>query len=210
MEYTTVTVGPGIRVTQEAASMVLTRYAFAADVCRGCDVLEVASGPGMGLGYLARSARTVVGSDCTQSFLWQARQYYGGGMNLVRLDAQTLPFKDNSFDAIVFFEAIYYLAKPQTFLDECRRVLRSKGILLICTVNPRWPGFNPSPFSVRYFCGQELLQMLGAARFAAQLFAAFPVPPSTPARTALLHIRKCALHHGLITRTIKRTELLKR
>lgn len=210
MEYVSVTEGPGIRITKEAASMILTRYAFAADLCRGREVLEVASGPGMGLGYLAQSALRVVGSDCEQCFLEQARRHYSKRVSLVRLDAHALPFRDDSFDAVVLFEAIYYLPNPEAFVHECRRVLRSDGILLICTVNPRWPGFHPSPHSVRYLGGSELQEMLRMGGFDAQLYAAFPLPPPTLARTGLLQLRRLAVRLDLIPRTMKGKEVVKR
>lgn len=210
MDYTTVTEEPGTRVTREAASMIMTRYAFAADLCRDCSVLEVASGPGIGLGYLARKVRSLVGTDCTESFLRQAHRHYQSRINLVRMDAHSLPFSDHSFDAVICFEAIYYLAQPQVFLDECRRVLRPDGSLLICSVNPQWPGFNPSPFSVKYFAAIELESLLRASHFDTQMFAAFPLPRQTPAGVILLHLRKLAVRLDLIPHTMRGKEVLKR
>jgi SAM-dependent methyltransferase len=210
LEYTTVTEGPGTRITREAAAMVLTRYAFAARFCVNCDVLEAACGPGIGLGYLARGARRVIGGDCTESFLRNAQRHYNGKMHLARMDAQALPFADDSFDVVVLFEAIYYLAEPGTFLQECRRVLREGGLLLISTVNPRWSGFNASPFSVRYFGAQDLQQLLENAQFDTELFTAFSVLAPTTKHRMLLRLRRLAVHLGLIPRTMKGKELLKR
>jgi FlaA1/EpsC-like NDP-sugar epimerase len=39
---------------------------------------------------------------------------------------------------VILHQAIYYLAQPDRFLDECHRVLRKKGNLLICTNNKEW------------------------------------------------------------------------
>jgi ubiquinone/menaquinone biosynthesis C-methylase UbiE len=190
--------------------MILTRYGFAAEMCKDHDVLEIASGPGMGLGYLAKRARRIVGSDYTECFLHQAHQHYRGRINLVRLDAHALPFPEDIFDVVVFFEAIYYLQRPVAFLEECRRVLRPNGVLLVCTVNPRWLGFHPSPLSVQYFSAHELERVLRTARFDTQMFAAFPQPSPTLGHTAMLYLRRLAVRLELIPRTMKRKELLKR
>ena len=61
--YTTVTELPGSGATSEQLAMLYARYALAAGFSRGKDVVEVACGPGIGLGYLARWARRVVGGE---------------------------------------------------------------------------------------------------------------------------------------------------
>ena len=67
-----------IKVTPEGAAMLYTRYRFAARFCEGKDVLEVGCATGMGLGYLARHARSVVGGDFTESLLRKAQSHYRG------------------------------------------------------------------------------------------------------------------------------------
>jgi ubiquinone/menaquinone biosynthesis C-methylase UbiE len=98
LDYSAVTEKSGDRVTQEALSMVYTRYRFAADFCRRRRVLEVACGPGVGLGYLARHAGEIVGGDLTGSLLGQARRSLRGVIPLVRLQAGALPLRAASRD----------------------------------------------------------------------------------------------------------------
>src|SRR5262249_6372523 len=102
--------------------MLNTRYKFASDFCRGGRVLEIGCGAGQGLGYLARSASSVIGGDYTEALLRNAQSHYGGRIPLVALDAHELPFVDLSFDTVILYEAIYYLNSPAQFLEECRRV----------------------------------------------------------------------------------------
>jgi len=45
--------------------MLVARYALARDRGAGKDILEVACGSGIGLGFLARQAKWVVGGDFT-------------------------------------------------------------------------------------------------------------------------------------------------
>jgi DNA-binding transcriptional LysR family regulator len=44
-------------------------------------------------------------------------------VELVRLDAQKLPFRNACFGTVVAMEILYYLPHPDEFLDECRRIL---------------------------------------------------------------------------------------
>ena len=50
-------------------------------------------------------------------------------------DSLNLKFEDNSFDCIVFAGVIEYLINPIKALEECYRVLKLGGYLLISTIN---------------------------------------------------------------------------
>jgi ubiquinone/menaquinone biosynthesis C-methylase UbiE len=210
MDYSVVTEIPGLGATREQMSMLYTRYTTAAAFCEGKDVLEVACGAGLGLGYLARKARRIVGGDYTERLLRLAQRHYRGRIPLVRLDAHALPFRDRSFDVVILYEAIYYLTEPDRFLAECRRVLRVPGVVLICTVNKEWSDFNPSPFSVRYFSSQELIELLQRHGFAVELYGAFPVLKDSARDRVLSFLKRVAVALHLVPRTMKGREVLKR
>lgn len=210
MDYTSVTEAPGNHITREALTMMCTRYAYAADLCEGKDVLEVACGAGQGLGYLAKRARRVVGGDYTEQLLQTARHHYRDKIPLMRLDAHVLPFRDRCFDVVILYEAIYYLPYPGRFLEECRRVLRDGGVLLICTINREWSDFNPSPFSTRYFSAQELSELLQEHQFRVEIYGAFPVKSGSIRDLVVSFIRRTAVALHLIPKTMKGKELLKR
>ena len=209
-DYSVVTEIPGNRVTAEAVRMLHSRYAYAAGFCEGKDVLEVACGAGQGLGHLAKRARCIVGGDYTSSLLDLAQQHYAGRVPLVRFDAHSLPFRDQSFDVVLLFEAIYYLAHPQQFLAECRRVMRVGGTLLICSANSEWSGFNPSPFSTRYFSASDLQRLLSTNGFEAEVYGAFSPLASTQKQKVVAFVRKFAARWNLIPKTMKGKESLKR
>lgn len=208
--YSAVTELPGSGATAEQLEMLSARYTLAGTMCAGRDVIEVACGPGIGLGYLGRRARRIVGGDYDAALLQIARTTYDSRLPLLRLDAHALPFASGSADVIILFEAVYYLREPEQFVREARRVLRPGGRLLISTVNRDWSGFNPSPFSHRYLSGPELYDLLVGTGFAARLYGGFP-PRAATARDRLLKmVRRIAVTFHLIPGTMRAKERLKR
>jgi len=51
------------------------------------------------------------------------------------VDALNMPFEDSSLDYIVSSNMIHHLAKPYIFFDECSRVLKKDGKLIIQEIN---------------------------------------------------------------------------
>ncbi len=209
-DFTTVTEVPGVGASAQQLEMLYSRYVYAASFCAGKDVLEVACGAGTGLGYLGRRARRVVGGDVTGPLLRRAGLHYQDRVHLVRLDAHVLPFRPASFDVVVLFEAIYYLSRPERFVDECRRVLRPGGVLLVCTVNKEWSDFNPSPFSTRYYSAAELSDLLAARGFRVEVLGAFSSRPATGREWAISMVKRSAVALRLVPRTMAGKQLLKR
>lgn len=210
INYSDVTEAHGNEITREALEMMCTRYVFAARLSDGRDVLEVACGAGQGLGVLGDHARRVVGADYTAALLLMAQTHYAARIPLTRIDAQRLPFSDSSFDVVVMYEALYYLAHPDAFIDEARRVLRPGGRLIICTVNREWADFNPSPFSTSYHSATELRTLMEAGGFHTALFAAFPVQQATLRDRIVSVIKRTAVTLGLVPKTMRGKRLLKR
>ena len=212
VDYGAVTEQPGLSVTPEQLAMAYTRYATAATFCDDKDVLEVACGPGFGLGYLAKKAKRVVAGDIDEELLNVAREHYKGRRNvdLRVLDAHQLPFENCSFDVVILFEAIYYLAQPGRFLDECHRVLRKNGMLLLSTANKGCPEFVPSPFKVRYFSGPELSGLLQKHGFEAELFGAFPLDISSARQRLVSLLRRVVNTLHFMPGSLKVRAILKR
>ena len=211
-DFSTVTELPGVGAHRQQRVALRTRYSFARQFASDKDVLEVACGAGLGLGYLARAARRVVGGDIDESNLRIARQTYSGRPDIavIKLDAQDLPFEDNEFDVVLLYEAIYYLDDPERFFAEARRVLRPGGVVLVVSVNCEWSGFNPSPFSVRYLSASELAEAMRTAGFEPDIKFCFPDKPKSFLSSAVSRIRRTALKMRLIPRTMRGKELLKR
>jgi len=208
--FCTVTELPGTEVTRDQLRRLYNRYRFAASFCGGKDVLELACGAGTGLGYLAHSAKSVVGGDIDPEILAIAKRHYGDRVKLLQLDAQQLPCPDASFDVLVLFEAIYYLPAPARFAEEARRVLRPGGVLLVCTANKDLPDFNPSPFAHQYFGPAEFAALLQPLGFKVECLGQDPVDLTSVRQRILRTIKRTAVAMGLIPKTMSGKKLLKR
>ncbi len=209
-DYTQVTEIPGNKGSEENLSMLYTRYKWASEFITDKEVLEVGCGPGIGLGYLAKKAKRVIGSDYDVKLVKVAKDYYQDRIAILQSNAQCLPFKGNTFDVVILFEAIYYLPYPERFLNECKRLLRKQGIVLICTANKDWEGFNPSPFSLKYFSVPELVNLFKMSNFEVELFGNFPVKALSFMDKCKLFVRKVAVSLHIIPKTMKGKEKLKR
>jgi SAM-dependent methyltransferase len=184
-------------------------------LCRGkADVLEAACGAGQGLGYLAaKVSGTVTGCDIDDKNLDYARKTYLGRKNirLLRLDAHAMNLPDSSFDAVILYEAVYYLAEPSRFIAEALRVLRPGGIIVIVSANKDSSGFNPSPHSLKYFSAPELRQLLESGGFIeAKLYGDCPAIPPGLVSKIVSALKRIAVQLRLMPKTMKGKELLKR
>ena len=210
IDFSNVTEVPGLKVTNHAVQMMVTRYAVASRYAGGRAVLEVACGAGQGLGYMARTASSVVGGDFEGSLVKAARDHYRGRVGLLQLDAHHLPFKSGSFDTVVLFEALYYLSDPEKFVQDSRRVLCEGGVLAICTVNKDWSDFNLSPYSTQYHSVPDLFGLLSRHGFDTELFGAFPTAVGSFSEKTVSLIRRAAVSLRLVPRSMKGKEWLKR
>ena len=210
--YWTITEAPCTGASTEQMSILYTRYDLARRYAAGRHVLEVACGAGVGLGLIAGTAKSVAGGDIDSRNCETAQSTYQGrqGITIQELDAQALPFKTGSLGLVILFEAVYYLQDPNAFFSETVRVLDSGGVLLISSVNPQWAGFNPSPFSTRYFSAAELAVLLRAHGFEAEVHAAFREEKDGLAAAAVQALKVAAVKLHLIPKTMRGKELLKR
>ena len=90
-------------------------------------VLELACGTGVLASMLAQASKNVTGIDLTFEYLRASR--YKLGLPLAQSTAESLPYRGESFDAVVSS----YLAKyvdVQRVVDECWRVLRPGGVVV--------------------------------------------------------------------------------
>ena len=100
-------------------------------------VLEVGCGEGYLSNYIFMKGRSIVSLDIDSLRLIKAKQL-NPYLNLIKGDAQCLPFPDNSFDIIISVENIEHLPNVDQHLFEVKRILKPNGIYLIKTPNKLW------------------------------------------------------------------------
>jgi ubiquinone/menaquinone biosynthesis C-methylase UbiE len=125
----------------------LHRYAVAAELCAGKDVLDVASGEGYGTNVVASRARSVTGVDVSSEAIAQAqRKYRLSNARFVQGRADDLPLDDASVDIVVSFETLEHHDRHEEMLFEIKRVLRPNGLLIMSTPDKRYysdiPGYR--------------------------------------------------------------------
>jgi len=141
------------------------RYAWAARMVAGLEVLDCACGEGYGSQLLAAAAARVDGVDIDPTTVEHARRRYGGErLEFHAASALALPFADQRFDAVVSFETLEHLAEHDQLLAEFRRVLKPGGFLVLSSPDRKSysddTGFD-NEFHVRELYRDQLEELLG-------------------------------------------------
>ena len=102
-------------------------------------VLDVGCGTGFATEGLLQHVETVYGLDQSPHQLEKAYAKFGrsGPVRFTRGDAERLPYQDDTFDAVWSSGSIEYWPNPVDALEECRRVVKPGGRVLI--VGPDYP-----------------------------------------------------------------------
>jgi 2-polyprenyl-3-methyl-5-hydroxy-6-metoxy-1,4-benzoquinol methylase len=115
----------------------VARYAFAAQLAAGADVLDVGCGVGYGSQLLARAgAASVLGVDIAEDAIQHARKhYFHPAVSFAAHDAAAIAFT-GSHDLVTCFELIEHVEAQEQVLDRIKAALRPTGVLAISTPRP--------------------------------------------------------------------------
>jgi ubiquinone/menaquinone biosynthesis C-methylase UbiE len=97
---------------------------------RGKRVLEVGVGAGTDHLQWARAGAECYGVDLTDAAIETTRSHlalHGLESNLLRVDAEVLPFQEEMFDIVYSWGVIHHSAHPMGIIAEIRRVLKPGG-----------------------------------------------------------------------------------
>ena len=100
---------------------------------KGTRILELGHGPGHLQRILLSRGLFAVALDESKQMGRLAKHRLGDSANLTRVLAQSLPYANETFESIVSTFPSEYIFDPRT-LSEVRRVLRSRGRLIVLPV----------------------------------------------------------------------------
>ncbi len=112
-------------------------YSTVEEMFKDKTVLDIGCGAaGKTLYYASRGVKKIYGMDIIPKYKEEALalaidKSLTDRFEFVLADASNLSFKDETFDTIILNDAMEHLSKPVEVLNECYRVLKSKGRLYI-------------------------------------------------------------------------------
>jgi ubiquinone/menaquinone biosynthesis C-methylase UbiE len=127
-----------------SSGYTLERLVALTEAAPGKCALDIATGGGHVALGLARQGAQVIASDLTASMLRAARAFMteqgAAAATFVRIDAQQLPFADNSLDIVTCRLAAHHFPDAAAFVRECARVVKPGGIVgLVDQIGPADP-----------------------------------------------------------------------
>lgn len=103
---------------------------------RPVQVLDIGCGGGFLSNYLAESGHSVTGIDLSTSSLEAARRNDKTKSVVYQTaNAYSLPFQDQSFDAVSAMDILEHVENPDQLIAEAARVLRPGGLFFFHTFN---------------------------------------------------------------------------
>ena len=131
------------------------------------DVLDVGSGDGAAASAVAPYCKKLTCIDTNAKMIDVARERLAKFSHVEAhvADAHDLPFADERFDSVLLFHTLTYAERPARVLEECARVLRPGGRLVVqCLDAHRQPEVT-TPYGERHhgFSPRAIRRMLAAA-----------------------------------------------
>lgn len=128
---------PGIE-DKKLAIEHMQRYRSVSTLVAGKKVIDIACGEGYGTAILAERASEIVGMDIDEGAVHRASEKYQKENLKYQIgNITSIPAEDHSVDVVVSFETIEHVSQKlqAQFLNECGRVLKEDGILIMSTPN---------------------------------------------------------------------------
>jgi len=99
----------------------------------GKEVLDLGCFSGYMMKQFIKNGNKTIGTDTNKMFIKHCQD---DGLNVFYIDSEKrLPFANSSFDVVVAGELIEHIYDTNKFLEECNRILRPGGELIISTPN---------------------------------------------------------------------------
>ena len=103
-------------------------------VSRDSKVLEVGAGNGRVMDKLDDGSREIIGIEIANLSNLRKKYLLSPSIKILEMDAENLSFEGDSFDfVIIAYNTLGLMENPLKVLQECKRVIRTKGKILIST-----------------------------------------------------------------------------
>lgn len=99
-------------------------------------VLDAGCGSGRLIKILRERGAKITAIDISEKMLARIRKKYPD-VEVVRSDARKMPFKSDYFDVVIAAFLIVHIKNLDEFFEECYRVLRPGGKLIVTNINQR-------------------------------------------------------------------------
>ena len=129
--------------TLHPGGLALTQYAL--DLCalqKGSRILDLGCGAGSSVQYLHKRGYAAVGVDLS-ALLLQAGYKRNSSLSFLQGDAGFLPLSSGQMDAILIECSLSVFPDPDKVLQECQRILRKEGLLILTDLYSRNPSGLP-------------------------------------------------------------------
>jgi len=150
------------------------RRAFRKVLCMliGADlVLDVGCGIGVATKEMAKISAEVIGTDLSKRDIIEAKER-NPMLDFIICDAETFPFRDSVFDAVVFIDVLHHLMNPKVAIDCAGAISRGKVLILDinrseslvkrCLEEIYWFVFDAGR---RYFDKHDWRELVGEAHY---------------------------------------------
>src|SRR5882724_4847002 len=162
MEFTGEQFVPGVHGLIELEHV--HRYLQASRIAAVRVILDIASGEGYGSAMLAAHATKVIGVDISAEAIEYARKrYQRDNLTFLVGTCSDIPLPDASVDLVVSFETLEHHDQHDRMMEEVKRVLRPRGLLLISCPDKLHYTIEPgrlNPFHVKELYKQEFEELL--------------------------------------------------
>lgn len=95
------------------------------------NVLHVGTATGRVSSYMTRDGFDYVGLEISKVMARITKKKLNGTADVLRADAENLPFRADAFDNIVSVRSFHFLPNPVSFLGDAKRVLKPNGRVIV-------------------------------------------------------------------------------